>query len=210
MGTHMPHGITQCYLPPGRGDIPTLTPAKAGTRLSNPACSAVQRRQSPERPILCKIFSLIYSRIQHKTVCVNYKYSSVTRNHILCALVYVRDGSRENKLWSGDCILKGSVSFAGAHCVMCVCICVITIQCNCWLVDWHGCRLCSCWSTYDTCTRGTWFVAYWLHLLLLTEILFTAVCLFISVCLLARWLKKTVGSFFVKSAESGKYGQEEK
>ena len=23
-GTHMPHGITQCYLPPGRGDIPAL------------------------------------------------------------------------------------------------------------------------------------------------------------------------------------------
>ena len=22
--THMPHGITQCYLPPGRGDIPAL------------------------------------------------------------------------------------------------------------------------------------------------------------------------------------------
>ena len=21
-GTHMPYGITQCYLPPGRGDIP--------------------------------------------------------------------------------------------------------------------------------------------------------------------------------------------
>ena len=31
-GTHMPHGITQCYLPPGRGDIP----AEAGTRLSDP------------------------------------------------------------------------------------------------------------------------------------------------------------------------------
>ena len=28
MGTHMPRLITQCYLPPGRGDIPTLTPAK--------------------------------------------------------------------------------------------------------------------------------------------------------------------------------------
>jgi len=28
----MPHGITQCYLPPGRGDIPALT----GTRLSDP------------------------------------------------------------------------------------------------------------------------------------------------------------------------------
>jgi len=27
MGTHMPYGITQCYLPPGGGDIPTFTPA---------------------------------------------------------------------------------------------------------------------------------------------------------------------------------------
>ena len=32
----MPHGIAQCYLPPGRGDIPALTPAEAGTRLSDP------------------------------------------------------------------------------------------------------------------------------------------------------------------------------
>jgi len=32
----MPHGITQCYLPPGRSDIPALTPAEAGTRLSDP------------------------------------------------------------------------------------------------------------------------------------------------------------------------------
>jgi len=32
----MPHGMTQCYLPPGRGDIPALTPAEAGTRLSDP------------------------------------------------------------------------------------------------------------------------------------------------------------------------------
>ena len=31
----MPHGITQCYLPPGRGDIPALTPAEAGTRISD-------------------------------------------------------------------------------------------------------------------------------------------------------------------------------
>ena len=27
---------TQCYLPPDRGDIPALTPAEAGTRLSDP------------------------------------------------------------------------------------------------------------------------------------------------------------------------------
>ena len=32
----MPHGITQCYLPPGRGDIPALAPAEAGPRLSDP------------------------------------------------------------------------------------------------------------------------------------------------------------------------------
>ena len=34
--TRMPHGIRQCYLPPSRGDIPALTPAEAGTRLSDP------------------------------------------------------------------------------------------------------------------------------------------------------------------------------
>jgi len=28
----MPHGITQCYLPPGGGDIPALNSAKAGLR----------------------------------------------------------------------------------------------------------------------------------------------------------------------------------
>jgi len=32
----MPYGITQSYLPPDRGDIPALTPAEAGTRLSDP------------------------------------------------------------------------------------------------------------------------------------------------------------------------------
>ena len=36
MGTHMPYGITQCYLPPGRGDIPAFTPAEAGTWFSDP------------------------------------------------------------------------------------------------------------------------------------------------------------------------------
>ena len=36
IGTHMPYKITQFYLPPNRGDIPALTPAEAGTRLSDP------------------------------------------------------------------------------------------------------------------------------------------------------------------------------
>jgi len=29
-GTHVPYGITQCYLEPGRGDIPAFTPANLG------------------------------------------------------------------------------------------------------------------------------------------------------------------------------------
>ena len=32
----MPYRITQCYLPPGRGDIPAFTPEEAGTRFSDP------------------------------------------------------------------------------------------------------------------------------------------------------------------------------
>jgi len=35
-GTHMPSGITRCYLPPDTGDIPAFTPSEAGTRLSDP------------------------------------------------------------------------------------------------------------------------------------------------------------------------------
>jgi len=34
-GNHMPYEITQCYPPPGRGDFPAFTPAKAGTRFSD-------------------------------------------------------------------------------------------------------------------------------------------------------------------------------
>ena len=33
---YMPYGITQCYLPPGRDNIPAFTPAEAGTQLSDP------------------------------------------------------------------------------------------------------------------------------------------------------------------------------
>jgi len=30
------YGITQCYLPPGRGDVPAVTPAEAGSPFSDP------------------------------------------------------------------------------------------------------------------------------------------------------------------------------
>jgi len=32
----VPYGITQCYLPPDRGDIPAFTAAEAITRLLDP------------------------------------------------------------------------------------------------------------------------------------------------------------------------------
>jgi len=35
-GKSLTNGITQCYLPPCRGDFPAFTPTKAGTRFSNP------------------------------------------------------------------------------------------------------------------------------------------------------------------------------
>jgi len=37
----MSYGITQCYLPPDRGENPAFTPAEAGTRFSDPGgCKA--------------------------------------------------------------------------------------------------------------------------------------------------------------------------
>ena len=71
----MPHGITQCYLPPGRGDIPALTPAEAGTRTvfsfllqpatwySDPCCgapAAADRR-------LCSTRSIYPGRRVHRS-----------------------------------------------------------------------------------------------------------------------------------------------
>jgi len=35
MGNHMPYGITQCYLPPYRGDIPAFSPAETSTQFSD-------------------------------------------------------------------------------------------------------------------------------------------------------------------------------
>jgi len=35
-GNHLPYGITQCYLPPDRGDFSAFTPAEADTRFSDP------------------------------------------------------------------------------------------------------------------------------------------------------------------------------
>jgi len=33
-GTHMPYGITQYYLPPGRGDIPAVGKVQSGKQIN--------------------------------------------------------------------------------------------------------------------------------------------------------------------------------
>jgi len=35
-GNHMQYEITQCYLPPGRGDFPTFTPSRSWYSISDP------------------------------------------------------------------------------------------------------------------------------------------------------------------------------
>ena len=80
-GTHMPHGITQCYLPPARGDIPALTPAEAGTRLSDPGgmqgwvvCVSVCQVMS----VVCQYLPLKEDLDEHVTVyrCISHLYHS--------------------------------------------------------------------------------------------------------------------------------------
>jgi len=51
----MPYGITQCYLPPGRGDIPALTPSEAGTRLlCSPTWGGVKTQRNSILANACK------------------------------------------------------------------------------------------------------------------------------------------------------------
>jgi len=44
----MPYGITQCYLPPGRGDIPAFTPAKLVLVLATPEGSKAESTATSE------------------------------------------------------------------------------------------------------------------------------------------------------------------
>jgi len=47
-GTHMPYGITQCYLPPDSDDIPAFTPAKLVLDLVTPAGYIPRRCTCPK------------------------------------------------------------------------------------------------------------------------------------------------------------------
>ena len=76
----MPHGITQCYLPPGRGDIPALTPAEAGTRLSDPGgmqgwVAYIITRSSSCQPASASPRSR-WHRLRRRVACISEDCSS--------------------------------------------------------------------------------------------------------------------------------------
>jgi len=67
----MPYGITQCFLPPGRGDIPALTPAEAGTRLSDPGGMQDLYQMSPQ--IQALRLTTVLRIIKCSYVCMHVK-----------------------------------------------------------------------------------------------------------------------------------------
>jgi len=58
----MPRGITQCNLPPGRGDIPTTTPAEAGTRLSDPGTEVCPTNSADRNSLQFTINNIMYKK----------------------------------------------------------------------------------------------------------------------------------------------------
>jgi len=58
----MPYAITQCYLPPGRGDILAFTPAEDGIRFSDPGgmrVSVLGKLSTPIVPLFTKQQKLV-------------------------------------------------------------------------------------------------------------------------------------------------------
>jgi len=70
MGNHMPYEITQCYLPPGRGDFPAFTPAEAGTRFSDPGGCAGKTVRSLENACQILLFIVVLSCLFSTVTCV--------------------------------------------------------------------------------------------------------------------------------------------
>ena len=81
----MPCGITQCYLPPGRGENPTFTPSRSryGTRFSNPdqpatsitgkvAANRSEMRCREWRPLTCRRWAAgrFAGTIRHQHLCI--------------------------------------------------------------------------------------------------------------------------------------------
>jgi len=82
----MPYGITQCYLPPGRGEIPAFTPAKLVLDL------ATQERCKAE---LILILNIILNRNLMIFCIVCYE---IDEQRNMVKLAYRKHGMRKLKL----------------------------------------------------------------------------------------------------------------
>jgi len=83
-GTHMPYRITQCYLPPDRGDVPAFTPSRS--------CYSIKRPRGDARlswsSWLVVIYEMVYppedghpSKYQPGPTCVNFVRATNSVNH---------------------------------------------------------------------------------------------------------------------------------
>jgi len=82
MGTHMPYGITQCYLAPGIGDIPPFTPAKLVLNLATPeGCKA-------ELTLVNYMFTHSFCKVDIFSCIVSLKYT----------VSQLKSGQNSNKL----------------------------------------------------------------------------------------------------------------
>jgi len=111
-GTHMPHGITQCYLPPGRGDISALTPAEAGTRPWRDArlrttCArlfALDRIWSPSVPLCVQRDGVKQQGCSPETR-LRQRFLNNLRLHPCCTDIILHGVSVSNQLqqWTNFC-----------------------------------------------------------------------------------------------------------
>ena len=81
----MPYEITQCYLPPGRGDFPAFTTAEASTRFSDPG--GIQGWVDLD--VVCTPWcvtggALVDSQPNTSYFCVFYRHFRA-RNYSLCS-----------------------------------------------------------------------------------------------------------------------------
>ena len=110
--THMPHWITQCYLPPGRGDIPALTPAEAGTRPWRDArlrttCArlfALDRIWSPSVPLCVQCDGVKQQGCSPETR-LRQRFLNNLRLHPCCTDIILHGVSVSNQLqqWTNFC-----------------------------------------------------------------------------------------------------------
>ena len=98
-GTHMPHGITQCYLPPGRGDIP------AYVQFSLMFYTSIGLLYLSSQLLLCIMYAL------------RFRASFSARQFSCLAVGMIEGGTCSFKQTQNDCLKCASVINLQWYCV---------------------------------------------------------------------------------------------